>query len=425
MPYYLYPPSGGDDSAMVQAAIDAVSDRGGDTIIPANGEYRCNVVLKSGAVIKGTSSPRRSFTDAPVRFRPFTEGGYAIDTPATQITDAGVIGVVVRGLGVGAVGGGIRFRDVHGGYLEKIGAEQFQDEAVKVEAGSLACTFRDIFAMNSLLNRDRASKIGVLDIDGTDHQIDGVIEATASLAALTAGGNVCAVVIRGDVMRVSGIVAEISDVGMYLAPGASRNQFSNVRADLNFGRGWDIAGSSNMFSSCLALNNSQEADNGFSGFYAAPTTGVGNVFAACASSSNLTNRQKFGFEDVVNSGTPGQRNQYTACNGTGNATGLFDDVAWLGSSPSLPSYPVRPVDADATPSVDNSELMVLQGYSTDTTITQFDAGVGAQRLTVIGDVNVTIANNATIKTVTGENLLLANNRAYMFQRYNGVWYQVG
>ena len=99
-------------------------------------------------------------------------------------------------------------------------------------------------------------------------------------------------------------------------------------------------------------------------------------------------------------------------------------VGYLGSSPNLPSYPVRPSDGDTTPSVDDSELLVLDAYVTPTTITNFDDGVGAQRLIVIGNSNVTLQHGSTLKLKGGVNHTLINDHAYLFQRYNGVWYEV-
>ena len=75
----------------------------------------------------------------------------------------------------------------------------------------------------------------------------------------------------------------------------------------------------------------------------------------------------------------------------------------------------------ATPSVKNTEI--FKGSGNVVTVTNFKDGASGQLLRVLGDGTTTIANNATIKTNTGANKLLAANKIYTFSLINNVWYE--
>lgn len=60
-----------------------------------------------------------------------------------------------------------------------------------------------------------------------------------------------------------------------------------------------------------------------------------------------------------------------------------------------------------------------------TTVTAISGGVDGKELTLIAfNGNTTLQNNATIKTKTGANVVLANATATKLQAYGGVWYQL-
>lgn len=59
------------------------------------------------------------------------------------------------------------------------------------------------------------------------------------------------------------------------------------------------------------------------------------------------------------------------------------------------------------------------------TVTDFKSGAPGQIITVLGEGQTTVANNARIVTNTGANLLLEADRAYQFIFLGGIWYQVG
>lgn len=73
-----------------------------------------------------------------------------------------------------------------------------------------------------------------------------------------------------------------------------------------------------------------------------------------------------------------------------------------------------------TPSVKNSRLWICSGAVV--TITNFLNGNANDDIILLGDGTTTIANNATIKTNTGANILLAASKIYRFTLINNVWY---
>lgn len=77
---------------------------------------------------------------------------------------------------------------------------------------------------------------------------------------------------------------------------------------------------------------------------------------------------------------------------------------------------------DTTPSVLNTEKLAFANVGA-TLVTKFDDGQPNQEVTILGDGQTTIANNAVIKTNTGANKLLAVNKVYRFTNFAGIWYE--
>lgn len=78
--------------------------------------------------------------------------------------------------------------------------------------------------------------------------------------------------------------------------------------------------------------------------------------------------------------------------------------------------------ADLTPSVLNIEKLVFKNAA-PVNVTKFDNGQPNQEISILGDGNTTIVNNAVIKTNTGANKLLAANKVYRFTNFAGIWYE--
>jgi hypothetical protein len=418
-----------DDTSDIQAAIDAVSAAGGGELWFPSGTYiATGLVLKDNVVLRGAESGYKAATTA-VRIKSPSSGGIVIDTPATAITGAGVIGINVYGYGSTVAGKGIRFRDVDFGIIRNCMVQNFADEGILVDSTSIACRFENIRLQNCLLDRTQAAKIGVVDISGTDHYFNDV-EATASSSALSdANAYLCAFVVRGDNSMFKGCIGEISDIGFHLASGGARCKFIGCRADLNFAHGWQLAASANynMFSACHAYRNGLETNNTYSGFITAATA-YGNLFSSCFSENagSDTNKCKYGFEDLATNVLTANRSKFVACDGQNYVTSLFYVEPLTGTSPTLPSAPITMANSDTTPSIAGSCFLRCSAVSVATSVTNFDDGVNGQDLFVLGDVDVTIVNGSgsnTIRTNTLKNKVLRANTIYHFKLFNGVWYE--
>lgn len=406
-----------DDTIKVQAAIDAIASVGGGIVYFPVGNYRCNVVLKANVTLTslgtGTFGYLASGTNKGVILTQ-AAAGFVVDTPATGISNCAIVGINFKGLGAGTAGGGVRFQDVQWGAVKQCSFDNFADQAVLKNAGN-ANTFEDILTTNVLLNRTRSTQNGCIELAGGADDFLSRIEANPSLTTGVSDANlrVCAIVIRSANVFASNCVGEFADWGFYTTGNYCR--FVNCRADQNKGSGFYCGGTS-LYSNCLSLSNGQAAANTYDGFYVG---GFGDSFSNCAS-KNLTSSVRYGFYDPVNNSSVSARNTYVGCSAGGYGTAAFFTEGFLGSSPIEPGTPLR--DSSATPDTTGTTFIVLT-HSSPTTITDFLGGYSGKTINVLGNTNVTIANNSTIGTNTSTNKTLVTNRVYTFTRYNGKWYE--
>jgi hypothetical protein len=76
---------------------------------------------------------------------------------------------------------------------------------------------------------------------------------------------------------------------------------------------------------------------------------------------------------------------------------------------------------DTTPSI--LSVTVFKSPGSATTVTNFDNGAEGQTIRILGNGNLTVSNNTTIKTNTGANKVLAANKIYEFTLVNAIWYE--
>lgn len=417
-----------NDRAAIQAAIDqAASVGGGIVFLPVGTYIASGLVMKSGVTLTSTGGYRPYVASSPKSIAtiaaPAGATGWIIDTPSAQTLSFAVLGLGINGYASGdfTVGtGGIRCQNVLYATFANLAINNHVDQGISYVVGN-ASTFTDILTTNCLLNRTRLLATGTLDIAGTDHYLHR-IEANASMSLTGAISNsslyVNAVKISGSNNFITDSVGEISDQGWLIT--GSNNRFSNVRADRNYGHGFQVSGGSNLFSSCTSLDNGKNVDNTYDGFL---VSGFGNEFAACSATHTDSGLYKYCFEDTVSNSVATNRNSYVACHATNYSTAAFKTDGFLGSAPSFPAHPVRVADATATPDVTGTSLLILFQFSTPTTITNFINGSVGQSVRLIGSNVVTIANNSSIQTNTGANKALSSNLVYEFTYYNGKWYE--
>jgi len=331
------------------------------------------------------------------------------------------VGLGFYGMGSATPLIGIHFDNVIYGLVRWCSFNNFADNAIKTDSDVIGCTFQQNYAINCLLDRTRAAKEGVLDVDGTDHRIlEG--EYTASVSALTDSNARCgAVVIRGGQHFVSNVVAEISDFGIATIGITSEIRVFNARADLNYGNGFEISDSTQMVN-CDALRNGRETTNTYDGF---SVTGVGNSFVSCRAVSLSADawKHRYGFSDTLSSDS--NKNYYDAlCRSSQHATAAWNLSTSAGACHMAMTGPAKSfTNADTTPSVEDYGTF-REVNSGATSITTFDDGFQGQEITVLATtVNTTFVNGATLITSTGANVVTAVNRLYRFKFINTAWHQ--
>jgi hypothetical protein len=410
-----------DDTAAIQAAIDAcAAAKGGDVYLPA-GTYRVSTLTLKANVTVTSLQGQFSYTNSPVVIRS-NSNGVVIDTPTGNIQSCAVVGIFIDGNGTGSIG--INFRHVSYGRVAQCLVVSCLDQGILHTAGG-ACTFEDVLITNCLANRSRSAVAGALELRGTDDYVHRVESGCSLITGKSDVNLYCwAVYIQHDANFLSHVVAEISDGG-FLVTG-HYNQFVACRGDLNWSNGWKVDGpggtlGKNMFSSCQALNNGRDAANTYSGFLI--TLSGGNVFSACRNTQNGagSGSSKHAFEDQTAYSALNFRNTYAACDGD-YATSLFSVNAYSGSSPIISSHPYRPTDGSTSIDVGETSFLILNN-SAPTTITAFTGGAVGQRLVLLPVTsNTSLANNSAIHTSTMVTKALTANRPLILVNYNGVWY---
>ena len=408
-----------DLSAYIQAGIDALALRDGGILYFPSGRYTGNVTLKEGVVLWGAPVTHVPWNSEGVRLDAAATG-IVIDTPVAETRSCGVVGIGIQGLGSGTACKGIRFRDVARGMVKGCTFNNFSDEALLEDSGCVACAYEDLFAQNCLLDRSQAAKIGAFDFGGTDQHVSRV-EGTASVSALSdANAYLCGVVVRGDNGFYSSVIGEISDEGIHVVSGATLNRFTDCRADLNLGNGWNVVGTDNTFENCHGINNSQETTNTYDNWVFASSSGS-NQTTNCKAYSNVAKVARYGFNDLVASATTKNRHINPLSTGAGTAEYLNDNAN--GSAFHFPENMHVTFTANTTtPSIAGLRYF-RTANSNPTTITNFTGGVSGQQIQVLcNDANTTIQHNGSTITLIGAgNKKLRSGVIYKFIKTSAVW----
>ncbi len=413
-----------DASTIIQTAIDTISAAGGGFIIFPTGTYICkNVILKSGVTLTSLCGTFGYLASSPVPLvtlkNPDTSGWVLDTTSAAASNFAALNGINFAGGGAGISIGGARLKGriaVNNCYFNN-----FANQGLLVDTTSIGCSISNIFTTNCVLDTSKITFTGAVELNGTDHYVMNV-EANTGLTALSSASLfIVGIANKSANSMLVNCIGEFSDIGIYESGG--QNRYVNCRGDLNWGHGLYIAAGGNTFASCMAINNSQQTTNTYSGFYTPSTGSRANSFSSCFARSSTTNTMKYGFEDLVNGAGNNTRSMYSACYSAGMGTATYSMNTFLGSGVTNPNIPIRPADAATTWNVENINFVSLGSYATPTTVTAFTNGSPQNPLRILGNANVTIQNNSTIKTNTGADIVLAANKIYTFTLYGGIWYQ--
>lgn len=422
-------PAQSDIGPSVNSLITTLNLAGGGVIAFPPGLYNVGTTINlKGGVYLISLAPNHGYIAASPSSQSvkFSQNsgmtGWMIDTPNGGWS-MGLQGIDLSGNGNNA-SGGIRFQGVYWGAIKQSMANGFGLSGFRQEQGSqgnagFACVFEDLMTTNCV-NNTISSVVGAFDVDGTDHYISRCEFACRALSSGLATSNkyVVACVIRGSNHFVDTVVAETSDKGFYIT--GTKSRFSNLRADTNNGDGFHVIGGANSFTNCDAIGNSQAATNTHDDFIV-DNAAWGSYFTSCHSRLAGSINPRYGFNIQTNIQEPVYAGGYMncSCESAGTARWYFPNgtVAGVQFAP----FTIKPSSGSSIDVHETSGVVDLSNFTGATTITNMTGGVQGQTVRLLGNANVTVANNTTIKTNTAANLTLVANKLYPFTYVNGVW----
>ena len=183
--------------------------------------------------------------------------------------------------------------------VENVFADQFTGPCVylKNDGGSnVTGKLSNIWTENCVKGSSLGAKTGAIQVEWTDTYIDSVTGSTSS-SDYSESGNRVGILLSGSFNFMVNSVGHLSEDGISLS--GTFNRVSNCRADLNRGNGFVVTGGSNAISNSLSMNNSQQTDNTYDGFYVA--TGTNNTLTGNTNAYNLTNKVRYAFNDASGS----------------------------------------------------------------------------------------------------------------------------
>jgi len=420
-----------DRTAEVQALVDRVEAAGGGTITaPLTLLIHLNLLkLRSGVWIVG--APFRgtpSFVNPGLPTFKAVTGATAIITNDGTINGCGVSGIYFEGNGVGHGEKGITGTWSRDGFITNCLFQYFGLSAIQISPG--ATLLEDNTALNCLLDYSTlVAKTGVLDITGSDNWVRGGEYTASSVGAIGIGTTtaavtstnlyVCAVAIHAGSGNnwLLNVVAEISDVGYYIA--GSNTKLIGCRGDVNAGYGFEIESSAayNQLTACHGYRNGLGADNTYPHVkdHGAFTRITACTFNGEAGDARLPSNA---VHNVLTFSTQ-------PCTYAENLADQIHGPTYL--TDTVGATHIRVLSGAAlalsggTPSVDNYDRFVWNGSGT---ITDFTNPVEGQEISFLylGSAT-TITHSANLITVDNADLTPVSNMTYRFIRHNGKWYE--
>lgn len=323
---------GRDDSAAIQAAIDRASTtgRGATVWLPPGDIYATNLKLKASITLRGYNSAEFYETAGPPAATPTTilhnlRGTTPLITSATDFVGGAVRDLLLYGFGSGSADRGIyiptgvavvRMR------VEHVCCNNFAEQGIFIESTtSLGGFINNVFTLNCLLTRSRASRTGTIHLNSTDWWMSQC-ECTSSESSITnASLYNCGIYINGANAFVNQCVGETSEIGIAIGANKGRGRLVACRSDLNRGHGFAIDGGSHHIVACYALNDGLETANTYDGFNFA-STGAGCTLVACDAETQAGhNAIRYGFNcGDLSLGS----SQFIGCRSLGYATADFN-----------------------------------------------------------------------------------------------------
>ncbi len=332
---------GTDDTAAIQAAIDAVPVGGGVVYFP-HGWYRLtgSLVLKNNVVLRGRGY---SAANTPALASPILHtngaGAFPLLTSGTDVHS-----VTIEGLGLTGNAGSLASQAIvtgasgcHDWTIRDCIIESFGGRAIHLRGG-IGGKLERIFAQNCVRVRTgHTDWIGVLELDAG--HTDVTVRDSAFAASITTNeagltGLIAGIVQRSSTAHLSNAVGHFCEVGVVLlAESIGTNKLEGVRSEFNRRQGYVIESATNHLTGCWSFRNGQAAGNTYDGFL---TVGAGagwNTFVNCLVSTHSGDPTvvRYGYRDenTTVTGDPGVTNSYLGCGGLSIAVGtaMFSHAA--------------------------------------------------------------------------------------------------
>ena len=414
----------GDNSPMIQRAIDHAESIGGAEIEFPPGVYRCaGLVLKKGVSLRGLRS--LSILKAS---RPGTILMLPDTTRQVSVVGLRFEGISERSPSIGLVVDGIS------NLISQCEFDGFADEGIILRG--LVHHLEYVFADNCLRRSPRPSVSGALTVEAHDCTLF-CVEIAGGLGTrlgqeLEPGNNNWCILIKGANTFMTDCVAEVGQGGIRLAASAQQSRVENTRSDLHARDGWFIEGARNQFSNCIALNcglAGSEAPAKSRGWPAwSVRVGAQNTLTNCRHHhEGYGGNTSFGFEEFGdNPGKEGNlvQNNLIGCTSFGHTRGPFKMRT---AGPVLGNNRHYTADwLESGEEIDVYNLGVLELRSQTPNVIRNFKGVSGQRLVVIGDGSdrSTLQHGPWIRMKGEKDLVVGQGRAYEFVNVGDVWYQL-
>lgn len=439
---------GADSNAAIQAAIDACSAAGGGAVTGKGRYLISNLTLPSNVVLwspsansYGFQQPDRGFTLASTA----TASGYMVTIPV-DARNAGVKGVTLIGRGVVNVDQsgiytsqgaqrcvfdhvGIYNMPMFGINLDKITTSTYGHRVT-------AC---DIFAgRRPVANLGATERVAGLRINASDCYVDGNCEIQCGDSiSLDPSFRRIAVWLGplGSANQIEGAIAELSDLGIVVE--GNYNRIVGGRADLNFGHGVYVGRLTtgdpqlNRIVGVLGLSNGQGTHNTYDNFHCTANGGIcnGNTFSACASTSSVANKHRYGFYDSGSPATVTQLGNYfdAGCSDSLAATAAFAGVALDRMQHVSGRRSQVTITGGGTPSVVELTFVLLNDAAASNTLyTDFAGGTIGQEVTFFSIVasGVVFQHGAAIRLRGAVNKTLVAYEPVTLKRTIYGWMQL-
>lgn len=421
-----------NSTTAIQAAIDAAYAAGGGMVLFDVGTYKVDTLtLKENVTLRGSFMETAGIAAPPpgVSFIPGSNTGAFVQTDgAVAAQKCAIVGISMYGGGTKAEG--IRIKPCYRPVIKDCYVTAISGSALVLESGAVGAIVKDNGFFG--LATPAVAHTGVVHILSADHVFTGNQVGRGVNGTATAGQFSHAWYVGGANCWFDNNNGEFSDHGWYVI--GFLNKFTACRGDRNNLGDWVLSDATchhNQFVGCAAYDGALDTSVTTESALTVGANTFLNVFVGFQWASGTgVSRYQYGIKDNTSYLTGSGANQYIGCDGivganAGALLGRFNLSATLGPRPLEGGATTFPTINTATASVANASCVNFTAYNTNTTVTDFTDWVPGQKVVVIGDANVTIAQTGNIRTLNGGPTLLVQSKPYYFQEANGIFYEVG